>query len=502
MTNIFIAIITIFFLTMPAIALTTLQHGTEKYFESIKTNPIKLALFLKKMPKGGDLHNHLSGASMAENLINYAKNDHLCVDRKNYNVYVDPHCLAANLLSNALNDLKFYDNIIDAWSMRHFHANHESGHDHFFATFNKYSLISSKHMDKVLSEVVNRAGEQNELYMELMLTPDNNESGKLGMITGWDSDLARLRKKLLSNGLKLIVKNISKKLRENESILNTSLHCRTKQAQPGCHVTVRYLYQILREQPHAQVYAQLLTGFEVASNDSRVVGINMVQPEDGKISLSDYSLHMSMIAFLHGLYPNVRISLHAGELIPGLVSSNFLHSHIRNAIEIAQAARIGHGVDILYEDNAKQLLLEMAKKHVMVEINLSSNAIILGVTGKNHPLTFYLRHDVPVSLSTDDEGVLRTNLTDQYKNAVLTYKFSYATVKKLVRNSIAYSFLPGDSLWCDYEYHRIVPSCEKNTLGSNAITTMCQKFLNSNEKAKLQWKLEKKFIKFEKSFSR
>jgi adenosine deaminase len=50
------------------------------------------------------------------------------------------------------------------------------------------------------------------------------------------------------------------------------------------------------------------------------------------------------------------------------------------------------------------LLAEMRTRPVVVEINLSSNNIILGVHGKNHPLATYLAAGVPVVLSTDDAG--------------------------------------------------------------------------------------------------
>ena len=62
------------------------------------------------------------------------------------------------------------------------------------------------------------------------------------------------------------------------------------------------------------VFAQLLAGFEAVSHDNRVVGLNLVQAEDGPISMRDYTLHMKMIAYLHKLYPKVPYSLHAGEL--------------------------------------------------------------------------------------------------------------------------------------------------------------------------------------------
>src|SRR5215472_6207523 len=47
--------------------------------EAARANPLQLRNLLKKMPKGGDLHNHLSGAVYAESWIRAAADDHLCV---------------------------------------------------------------------------------------------------------------------------------------------------------------------------------------------------------------------------------------------------------------------------------------------------------------------------------------------------------------------------------------------------------------------------------------
>jgi hypothetical protein len=73
----------------------------------------------------------------------------------------------------------------------------------------------------------------------------------------------------------------------------------------------------------------------------------------------------------------------------------------------------------------------MAKKQVLTEINLTSNAVILGVAGKDHPLPLYRKFGVPVSFSTDDEGVSRIDLTHEYVRAVETYDFGYSDLKQM-----------------------------------------------------------------------
>src|SRR6202042_1506671 len=117
------------------------------------------------------------------------------------------------------------------------------------------------------------------------------------------------------------------------------------------------------------------------------------------------------------------------ELAPGLVAPDGLTFHIRSAVEQGHAERIGHGVDIMYEDHPYDLLKEMATHHVMVEVNLTSNDVILGVKGADHPLPLYRKYGVPVALSTDDEGVLRTDITHQYEMAAETFDLTYPDLK-------------------------------------------------------------------------
>jgi adenosine deaminase len=266
-------------------------------------------------------------------------------------------------------------------------------------------------------------------------------------------------------------------------------------------VKIRYIYQILRDFPKQQVFAQTLLGFEVASADPRFVGLTYVQPEDNATPMADYALQMKFIEYLHGVYPKPHINLHAGELAPGLVPPEGLCCHIRLAVEVAHSERIGHGVDVMYEDRPYDLLKEMAAKHVMVEINLTSNEVILGVKGNDHPLPIYRKYHVPVALSTDDEGVSRINLTHEYVRAAETYALSYADLKQMVRTGLEHDFLPGASLWREPDvFIRTNTACATESLGKAKISAGCANFLGSNEKAEEQWELEKRFKEFEAGF--
>ena len=418
------------------------EQKTARYFESVRNQPSLLMDFLKQMPKGGDLHNHLSGAVYAESFVKWAVQDGLCIDRAN-SAFVAPPCDAKDRppASTAYQDQALYNQLLDAFSMRGWFPARESGHHHFFATFGKFGPSTNGHTVDMLAEVRSRAAADHLQYLELMFTPDGGAAAGLGRQLGWNDDFAKMRDGLLAGGLEKVFTDTSKGLDQLEAAENQAMHCGQPSADPGCGVQARYLYQVLRGIPKEMVFAQMLTGFELASRDPRVVGLNMVMAEDWYVPIHDFNLHMQMMAFLHKLYPNVHITLHAGELTPQLAAPEE-QFHIRASVEIAHAQRIGHGVDVMHEPNPMELLKKMAHDGILVEVCLTSNDVILGVSGAQHPLPIYLKFGVPVALATDDEGVSRSNMTQEYQRAVETYHLRYADIKKMARASIAYSFLP------------------------------------------------------------
>jgi hypothetical protein len=480
------------------------ERRTAHYFESIRHQPPQLLAFLRVMPKGGDLHNHLDGSLNAENLIDWAATDGLCVERSSTQLDPPPcddSCAKGDkpAAGCAYKDQVLYNSIVDAWSMRNWERGHESGHDHFFATFGKFSPAARGHRGEAIAEAVHQAAEDRLQYVELMHTADGAQAIQLGPKMQWSDDFGQMRQWLLSNGLADIVSATRAQLDKDEASMRGNLKCETQQADPGCEVTVRYLYQVLRGLPREVVFTQILLGFELAKSDPRFVGLNLVMPEDWYVPMHDFDLHMHILDYLHGLYPGVHISLHAGELSRALVPPESMRFHIRESVELGHAERIGHGVDVMNEDNAAGLLREMAQRNILVEVCLTSNDEILGVKGDDHSFIAYRRAGVPVALATDDEGVSRSDLTHDYLRAVLAYNLSYADLKELARNSLEHSFLPGDSLWRDAKIFAPVSACGAGTPGSNP-SPSCRKILAGSERAHMQWKLETEFTRFENKY--
>jgi adenosine deaminase len=518
-------------------------------FDSARRSPLDLHAFLERMPKGGDLHMHLDGAVYAETFLADARADLLCVDPRTLSltknigstrslppqpVCGEGHVPAADAFPPAPEAQHLYNALVDSFSMRSFVPGPgNSGHDQFFSTFGRFSGIDKSHRGQWLGEVATRAAAQNEQYLEIMLTPHFTTAIAVANKLGWpesvtiqdfalpenapagmpassteyttsNAQLAHLRDQLIAD--KSFQENIGSAYKEFHDALQVRdaiEHCGAPNAADGCSVDIRFLYQVLRSNPPQIVFAQTLLAFEIAAFEAKqphpvVIGLNFVQPEDDYLAMSEYTRQMRMLDYLHTVYPQVHIALHAGELAPGLVPPEGLLFHIREAIDLGHAERIGHGVDVLYEQDPQALLKEMAERHIMVEINLTSNDIILGISLNRHSLPAYRSAGVPTALSTDDEGVSRIDLTHEYARAANDFNLGYLDLKGMARTSIEHAFLPGVSLWSTPDtFTRVNVACSGGPLGADNPNARCLEFLRSSQKAAAQWQLEHRYAVFE-----
>lgn len=503
-------------------------------FDIARRSPLQLHAFLLRMPKGADLHMHLSGAVYAETFLADARADLLCVDEKTLSLKKNvgttrslppqPVCgEGAVSAALAFKDQHLYNALVDSFSMRSFvPSSGLSGHDHFFATFSRFGAIDKAHVGEWLDEIATRAAAQNEQYLEVMQTPPFPNATRLASEMDWPRpaavtlsltaqdttgttprELAALRDKLLSGGLRDDVAADRQEFADALTARNSIEHCGQPGASAACSVDIRFLFQVLRSNQPQLVFAQTLLAFEIAAAEAAtshpvVVGLNFVQPEDDFLAMAEYTRQMRMLDYLHAVYPRVHIALHAGELAPGLVPPSGLRFHIRDAVDLGHAERIGHGVDIMYENDPQALLKEMAERHVMVEINLTSNDVILGVSLNRHSLPAYRASGVPTALSTDDEGVSRIDLTREYARVATDFNLGYLDLKRMARTSLEHSFLPGASLWAATdEFLRVDAACSAQPLGSDSPSPRCTEFLRGSQKAAEQWQLEHRYVIFE-----
>ncbi|HMV49994.1 MAG TPA: adenosine deaminase [Blastocatellia bacterium] len=498
------------------------EQRVARQLDAVKTNPLELYAFLREMPKGADLHLHLSGSVYAESYIEWAAKANLCVNPSSYALMP---CSASNAgppAGQALTDGVLYRRMVDAWSMRNAQLAGLSGHDQFFDAFAKFGPGGDNRFGDMAAEVARRAAAERVGYLEIMLTPDNGKSRAAGRNLEWPTDeqvaamttaelnafFAKKREELLANGiLKTATAGQNNAVQESTAQLN-ELEARQREllmcadeakADPACRMTIRYVYQVGRTNAPREAFAQMVGAMEIMKAEPRIVALNLVQPEDARSAMKYFSLQMKMLDYLRSIkdYEKGNITLHAGELAPGLVAPEGLRFHIRESVQLGHATRIGHGVDVMYEDKPYELLKEMAAKRVLVEVCLTSNDAILGVRGKEHPLPLYLKYGVPAALATDDLGISRAEMTREYVRAVQDQGLTYPQLKALARNSLEHSFVGGLSYWKDPAKFIPATIC-LNALVAPKPSAECQRLLDASPRARLQWDLEKAFAQFEK----
>lgn len=461
------------------------------------------------MPKGADLHNHLSGAVYAETYLGWAKQEKVCINNTTYAASFASSCSSGS--QPTPDPGPFYDSVVRAWSMLDFVPGAQTGHDHFFATFGKFGAIAGSHRDDSIADVLQRAAEENVQHIETMFNTGKNVgtlAASLFSGTVTQDKLSSFYDTLIADQtfnteLNKDVQSIVDAASKYKSVLN----CSGANPPAACKVSVRFVAQVSRTGANDQIFGQLVAAFEIAAKTPYLVGVNLSSPEDDTASLKNYTLHMQMLDLLHQKYTltgksPVHVTLHAGELVPKFLPSGYETAntfHIRQAVELGHAERIGHGIDVLSETDAPGLLAEMAQKNVLVEVCLSSNVQILEVSGVAHPLATYLQNKVPVALATDDQGVSRSSMLGEYLRGAQDQQLTYLQLKRMARDSLEHSFLPGGSLWSSIETATPASECAPTaTMGvGDPPDATCQAFLDKSERAAMQWEMERRFRAFE-----
>ena len=417
---------------------TTLLYN--EFIEGESPNIAQLNLFLTKMPKGGDLHHHYSGSLYAETYLDWVESAGYWIDKNKLRI---SKVKTSNSISveQLRSDTTLYRKLLTLWSdkdyQNHYHLQPPPDHN-FFNTFGYFGSISDFSYNAGLMILRERAIKENVSYIESML----KSVGYTYKDTSFDESI---RKTTSNEAIYLLLDELSSKI-DMDNVFQEKIDSFVRlveKAHEGIDddlFMMRYQTYAVRINAPSVVFSALYSAFKATETSELVVGVNILAPENDMVSIADYNLHMQMFAYLKERFPNVHRALHAGELTLGMVRPKNLTFHISQALDVASAQRIGHGVDLPYEKGAIDLLRRMKEKSA-IEINFTSNEFILGVKGRAHPYLIYSAYNVPIVICTDDSGVSRNNLSSEYVLLATRYKTSYKTVKKYVYNSINYSFL-------------------------------------------------------------
>jgi adenosine deaminase CECR1 len=416
-------------------------RGAERWFEEVKAtaSAAQLYRFLYAMPKGGDLHNHLTGAVRSEWYWDAA----MAAQQRGYVYYTRvriENCApyGHNEFGPGRELLLFKD--IQA------------------STFEKLDECGKSEFKK-LQELDTR---EKQAWLDSMRLDQPYEGRNEFFEAIWDriNDLLKnpylicdiLLRNMQAFGQEGVVyletqQGVDGALRPDGSAYSTdevAAIYRQLLASPAAKATgveVRLQNSLLRFAPDAEQRLRNLYAITDRYRDL-YVGVNMVGREDND---KGYPLRfLPVLRELRHKYPDINLSIHAGEV-------DEPNTHVRDTLLLG-AQRIGHGVNLITDP---ETMLRMRYGPYLVEINLISNLLLEYVSDfSQHPFPEYLRTGIPVALSTDDRGMWDSNMSDEFFVAVKEFNLSWEEIVKLGRNSLQYSFLDPSTkqrLLADYD---------------------------------------------------
>ena len=416
--------------------------AAENWFETFKASADDRDLyrFLYALPKGGDLHNHLTGSNFSEWWYELATNKTLNGGYEYYTRVRINNCVGYGQDMFGFAPYLLYFRNLQASS---------------YAALSDCEKSEYKKIDALDAR-------EKAAWMDSLRLDKKHEGREEFFQTHWQR-LNDLGRNPYINA-EMLVKNMQAFAREGLTYLETMEGTRfysrpdgspftpdevagifrKRLAEPDAvatGVTARMQYYLLRFIENAEEDLEWIYRF-VDQNRDLFVGINMVGRED-----NDKGHPLRFLPTLRKLrrdIPGVPLAIHAGEV-------DEPNHHVRDTLLLG-ASRIGHGVNLISDPDT---MLLMRNSEHLVEINLISN-LLLNYVGdySQHPFPEYLRMGIPVALSTDDRGMWDSNMTDEYFVAVKEFNLSWEELTALARNSLQHSFTDAatkQKLLRDYE---------------------------------------------------
>ena len=405
------------------------QLAFADWFEELKTNGSKEDLYrvLHAMPKGGDLHNHLSGSNFSEwwyelALAEKARGYHYytkvrienCIEYGSSDEYggLSYYLMFRNITDRQYNRMddcqkREYKRLEDL-DERELAGWHNSirldqayeGRDEFFSTHwqRLFALTRNPYLQaEMLYRNMQAFGAEGMSYLEAQVSVRGFRGAEGNVLTP-------------AQTIQILLDRIAAE----------------DARQTG--VTVRFQIALLRFRPNAESQLQEIYQL-VHDNQPMFVAVNMVGREDND---KGYPLRfLETLRELRRNHSGVRLSIHAGEVD----EPNY---HVRDTLLLG-ADRIGHGLNLITDNDTMRL---MRHGPYLVEINLISNLLLNYVSDySQHPFPEYLRTGIPVALSTDDRGMWDSTMTDEFFVAVTEFNLTWDEIKTLSRNSLKHAFV-------------------------------------------------------------
>jgi adenosine deaminase len=194
-------------------------------------------------------------------------------------------------------------------------------------------------------------------------------------------------------------------------------------AQAEHDIIARLIVSIRRDEPET---AHDIVEASIERMDRGVVAFDISGDE------INYPLKPFVPVFNRARQAGLGITIHAGEAGKA--------SNVREAIELVNPERIGHGVRAIENSDVVKLVRDHgATLELCPTSNLQTGVIYLM---GHHPLPDLYRLGIKCTINTDDPSISDTSLTDEYRLVVAGMGMSLEQLKSMVMNAVQAAFLP------------------------------------------------------------
>jgi adenosine deaminase len=170
---------------------------------------------------------------------------------------------------------------------------------------------------------------------------------------------------------------------------------------------------------------------------NHILGIDLADSE------RDFPLREFVPQVMKAKEAGLRVTIHTGEDTPA--------SFVKETIELAEPARIGHGIHSIEDRQVIELIKE---RGITLEVNPWSNYLTNSVrTIEEHPLKKLFDAGVKVTINSDDPEVLETNVNNEYYIAHDILGMSMEDIATCNRYAYEASFIPDETkkkIWDKY----------------------------------------------------
>jgi len=384
------------------------EAGSARFDHLARTlSPTDLYGLLSRLPKGGELHLHLSGCGRPEDWFTVAEGDPLsrvhipsCDEHPANDRLALAKCLPACCRRTSTPFDQLSPDAQAQWL-----ATLSIGDPHparFFTTVVPALKWLRKNPDLirgVLLACLERANADNVRYLEI-------QTGPFGYID--------------HEGRPLEPSRMADLYRETLS----------SAAARATGVHTQFIVNVKRDAPDAT--ERLRASFRFAADNNDLwVGIHLSGPEHPDID--DLQPLHNLYWQLHQEHPQLGVAVHTGEGGPELLP------RVLSALALP-VSRVGHGLAAAHDSG---FVAELTVRGITVESSITSNFMLGHVPSpSSHPVGRLFAAGVGVCLSTDNPGVTGTRLTDEFFCGVRHTGLRWHEVVHAVFTSITASFAP------------------------------------------------------------